>query len=517
MLPVQVPRPLLPHQYLSFFTAVTRSQETRRLFHRSAFWVDIRLSEVYHSQWQKTTSISRLGSLDLPEQTNIMASNIHSNAYVLGVGMTQFIKPRKERMYTEMGYEAGVKAMLDAQINYDEVDMGVACYCFGDTTSGQRIFYQFGMSTIPIYNTNNACATGSTGLHMARTLVRSGAADCVMVIGFEQMSPGAISSVWSDRPSPMGLSTDMMEDTYGKHKSPRNAQYGARAEDFAEVARISHEHSTRNPYAQFQKEYTLKEVLESTMIHAPLTKLQCSPTSDGAGAAVIVSERFLDARPALKGQAILMAGQSLLTDSPQLFSKSAMDLVGYDMTKRAVAAAYKEAGITAKDVKVCEVHDCFSANELILLEGLGFCEQGKAHEMVRRGDITYGGKGPVVNPSGGLQSKGHPLGATGLAQCCELTWQLRGWANTRLVETDVALQHNLGLGGCVVINVYKRADGGVNKKMSNEEVVRSTAWSYNPAVEARFVTKEDGDKVRSRRNREDYALGDTVEKIQSRL
>jgi sterol carrier protein 2 len=167
--------------------------------------------------------------------------------------------------------------------------------------------------------------------------------------------------------------------------------------------------------------------------------------SDGAGAAVIVSQSFLDARPHLKSQAILIAGQSLRTDDPSLYSKSAMDLIGYGMTKTAAQIAMKEAGITPKDVKgkpihctllslestdsatkVCELHDCFSANELVLLEGLGFCEKGKAHEMVRNGDITYGGKGPVINPSGGLISKGHPLGATGLAQCAELTWQLRG-------------------------------------------------------------------------------------------
>jgi sterol carrier protein 2 len=252
----------------------------------------------------------------------------------------------------------------------------------------------------------------------------------------------------------MGISSRLMEEMFGKHASPRNAQYfanagreymekyGASAEDFAEIARISHEHSQRNPYAQFQKEYSLKEIQDSTMIHYPLTKLQCSPTSDGAGAAVIVSERFLNQRPHLKSQAILMAGQSLMTDTPQLFSRSAMDLVGFDMTKRAAAVALKEAGVSAKDIKVCEVHDCFSANELILLEGLGFCEKGKAHEMVRNGEITYGPNAKViVNPSGGLISKGHPLGATGLAQCAELTWQLRGWANNRLVkEIDVALQ-----------------------------------------------------------------------------
>ncbi|EMC99428.1 hypothetical protein BAUCODRAFT_144858 [Baudoinia panamericana UAMH 10762] len=458
-----------------------------------------------------------------------MAPRQRTDAYVLGVGLTPFIKPRRMREYPELGFEAGVKAMLDAQINYDDVEMGVACYCYGDTTAGQRIFYQFGMNGIPIYNTNNACATGSTGLHMARTLVRNGAADCVLVIGFEQMSAGSIKSIWSDRPSPMGLSTKMMEDTRGKFDSPRNAQYfanagreymekyGARAEDFAEIARISHEHSQRNPYAQFRQNYSLQDIIKSPMIHAPLTKLQCSPTSDGAGAAVIVSQSFLDSRPHLRSQAVLIAGQALMTDTPALFSKSAMDLVGFDMTKRAVQTAYKEAGVSPKDVGVCELHDCFSANELILLEGLGFCEQGKAHEMVRRGDITYGGKGPIINPSGGLISKGHPLGATGLAQCAELCWQLRGWANNRLVDAKVALQHNLGLGGAVVVNVYKRADGQSNRKLSDEEIIKASQFDYNPATEARHPIVQDADKVRSRTNRNDYALGDTQEKIQARL
>jgi len=263
-------------------------------------------------------------------------------------------------------------------------------------------------------------------------------------------------------------------------------RYGAEARDFAEIGRISHVHSQNNPYAQFRQSYTLQEILDSPMIHAPLTKLQCSPTSDGAGAAVIVSQKFLDARPHLKSQAILIAGQSLMTDSPQLYSRSAMDLVGFDMTKRAAQAALKEANVSPKDIKVCEVHDCFSANELILLDGLGFSEPGKAHEMVRNGDITYGGQ-VVVNPSGGLISKGHPLGATGLAQCAELTWQLRGWANNRLVKNaPVALQHNLGLGGVVVINVYKRADGKSNAQVGNEEIAASSKYISSLTFFSRF-------------------------------
>lgn len=256
--------------------------------------------------------------------------------------------------------------------------------------------------------------------------------------------------------------------------------------------------------------------MDAPMIHPPLTKLQCSPTSDGAGAAVLVSQKFLDARPHLKSQAILIASQQLRTDTPKLYSGTDIELVGYDMTKEAAQMAMKEAGIKPSDVKVCELHDCFSANELILLECLGFSEKGKAHEMVRKGDITYGGK-MVVNPSGGLISKGHPLGATGLAQCAELTWQLRGWANNRLVNTNVALQHNLGLGGVVVVSVYKRADGNANEKVSDEEIKKSSWLGYNPAVEAKGFTEAQAAKVRSKKYRCEYALSDTQKKIEARL
>uniref|UniRef100_A0A0B7KAY1 propanoyl-CoA C-acyltransferase n=1 Tax=Bionectria ochroleuca TaxID=29856 RepID=A0A0B7KAY1_BIOOC len=390
-----------------------------------------------------------------------MARNASDNqAYVLGVGMTKFIKPRGLREYPDMGYEAGIKAMLDAQINYDDVQHGVACFAYGDSTSGQRVFYQFGMSAIPIVNTSNACATGSVGLYLARTLVQSGKADCVLVVGFEKMRPGSLKSVWEDRPSSSGRFAAKMDELVGTSKAPLTVQYfgnagreymqkyGATAEDFAEIGRASHEHSQNNPYAQFRQSYTTKEILDSPTIFSPLTKLQCSPTSDGAAAVVIVSQSFLDARAHLKSQAILMAGQSFLTDSPKTYGTSAIELVGYDMS----------------DVRVCELHDCFSTNELLLLDALELSESGKAHEMVRRGDITYGGK-VVINPSGGLISKGHPIGATGLAQCAELTWQLRGWANNRLVDkANVALQHNLGLGGAVVVNVYQRADGKASTK-----------------------------------------------------
>lgn len=276
-------------------------------------------------------------------------------------------------------------------------------------------------------------------------------------------------------------------------------------------------HSAKNPYSQFKDVYTLEEILKSPTIYHPLTKLQCCPTSDGAGAAVIVSQRFLDARPQLKEQAILIAGQALRTDSPRLYSRSAMELVGFDMSRLAALDVYAQAGVSARDIKVCELHDCFSANELCLIDALGLSEPGKAHELVRTGGITYGGQ-VVINPSGGLISKGHPLGATGLAQCAELVWHLRGWANNRLVEgTTCALQHNLGLGGAVVVTLYKRADGKPNKSVSSDEVAKKSGLAYNPAVEARIITREDADKVRSKKSRNDFALGDTQTRIDARL
>lgn len=222
------------------------------------------------------------------------------------------------------------------------------------------------------------------------------------------------------------------------------------------------------------------------------------PTSDGAAAAVIVSEKFLDSHPELKSQAILIAGCALATDSPKLYSGSAIDLVGFEMTKRAAQEAMAQAGITPKDVKICELHDCFSANEMVTIDGLGLCDPGKAHEFVREGNITYGGK-VVINPSGGLISKGHPLGATGLAQLSELCWHLRGWATNRLVEgVSVALQHNLGLGGAAVVTVYKRLDGQKNKLV--RDVSKVSRLGYNPAIEARPITDKDIKAARSRRS-----------------
>jgi len=458
-----------------------------------------------------------------------MAPKTKDPVYVLGVGMTKFIKPRGKVDYTELGFEAGVKAMLDAQVNYDDIDMGVACYCYGDSTCGQRVFYQFGQTSIPIWNVNNNCSTGSTGLYLGRNMIAGGQADAVLVVGFEKMNPGSLQSYFQDRANPTGTFGEMMKATRGVTNAPGAAQmfgnagreyiekYGAKNEDFAEIARVNHEHSKRNPYSQFQDEYTLEQIMKSPMIHEPLTKLQCCPTSDGGAAAVLVSQSFLDARPHLKEQAILIAGQVLATDTESVFSRSAIDLMGYGMNEYAAKIALDEAGVSVKDIKVAEVHDCFSANEMIVIDALGFSEKGKAHEMVRNGDITYGGK-MVINPSGGLISKGHPLGASGIAQCAELVWHLRGWANNRLVKgTTAAMQHNLGLGGAVVVSVYKRADGKASDAVSSEEIGKRNKLGYNPAVEAKGFTRAQVDTVRSKKARNEWALGDVHDKVEARF
>lgn len=455
-----------------------------------------------------------------------MGKQQKSPVYVLGVGMTKFIKPRGKVDYTELGFEACVKALLDAHITYDDVDQGIACYCYGDSTCGQRVLYQLGMTKIPIYNVNNNCSTGGTGLALARTLITGGAADCVLVVGFEKMMPGSLQSFFRDRESPTGTTVAMMVETRGLERVPGAAQmfgnagreymerFRAVADDFAEIARVNHAHSPRNPYAQFQDVYSLDEVKASPTIFAPLTKLQCCPTSDGGAAAVLVSQAFLDARPELRDQAVEVAGQCLATDEPSLFSRSAIDLMGFGMTQHAARTALGEARLGARDVQVVELHDCFSANEMVALDALGLCEHGKAHELVRAGDITYGGRF-LVNPSGGLISKGHPLGATGIAQCAELVWHLRGWANNRAAAapTRACLQHNLGLGGAVVVTVYRRADGRAAPAVDSETVGRRTGLGYNPAVEARGVTAAQAAAVRSRRAASAWALQDTQDKV----
>ena len=393
-------------------------------------------------------------------------------SFVIGVGMTKFDKPgTKEGDYPDWAKEAGDKALADAGIPYGEVEQAYAGYVYGDSCFGQRAVYKLGLTGIPVLNVNNNCSTGSSALFMARQAIKGGIADCALAVGFEKMERGSITFKYQDRAAALDEHLDRMALIRAPEQSPPapmmfgNAgrdhmeRYGSKPEHYAWIGWKNHKHSVNNPYAQFQTEYSMDEIRSAPMIHEPLTKLQCSPTSDGAAAAIVASERFVD-KHELWDQAIEIAGQAMVTDLSSSLDETAdcMKLVGYDMSREAARIAYEEAQVAAADVDVIELHDCFSANELITYEALGLAAEGEGHKLVEGQATTYGGNGPVVNPSGGLISKGHPLGATGLAQCSELCWQLRGLADARQVDdVDVALQHNIGLGGAAVVSVYRRA------------------------------------------------------------
>lgn len=392
--------------------------------------------------------------------------------YVIGVGMTKFEKPGSRKWdYPDMVQESGTKALEDAGIPFAEVQQAVVGYCYGESTSGQRAVYQLGLTGIPVYNVNNNCSTGSTALFLAKQMIEGGLADCTMAIGFEKMEKGSLGAKYTDRINPMDKHFSVMVAARGFEPTAPGApqmfgnagrehmdRYGTTPEQFAKIGLKNHKHSVNNPYAQFQDEYTLQDILAAKMIYAPLTKLQCSPTSDGSGAAVLASEDFVK-KHKLQDHAIEIAGQAMATDFPDTFSeKSMIKLVGSEMTRKAAQAAYEQAGLGPENVDVIELHDCFSCNEMITYEGLGLCPEGKGGELIDAGAVTYGGKW-VVNPSGGLISKGHPLGATGLAQCAELNWQLRGLADKRQVPgAKVGLQHNLGLGGAAVVTIYRKPE-----------------------------------------------------------
>lgn len=389
-------------------------------------------------------------------------------AVVTGVGMIPFAKPGTSAPYYEMGAQAARAALEDAGLGYDAIEQAYVGYVYGDSTSGQKALYPVGMTGIPIVNVNNNCSTGSTALFLARQAIASGAAECVLVLGFEQMSPGALGSVFTDRPTPFDDFDAVTDRLVGKPEIPlalryfggaglaHMEKYGTSLEAFAMIRAKASRHAANNPLALFRKEVTSQDVLDSPVIWpGVMTRLMACPPTCGAAAAVLVSEEFAQ-RHGLKHD-VYIAAQAMTTDRPSTFeSGDMMRLVGYDMAREAATKVYEEACIGPEDIHVVELHDCFAHNELISYEALGLCPEGGAEKFIRDSDNTYGGK-VVTNPSGGLLSKGHPLGATGLAQCYELTHQLRGTAGARQVEgARVALQHNLGLGGACVVTMYRR-------------------------------------------------------------
>ncbi|KIJ33036.1 hypothetical protein M422DRAFT_183703 [Sphaerobolus stellatus SS14] len=432
-----------------------------------------------------------------------------------------------------MGLEAATKALLEAGITYDAVQVAFVGYCYGDSTSGQRALYNLGMTGIPITNVNNVrrpsihnlnnCSTGSTALYQANVWVKSGAADVALALGFERMSPGSLGSNFPDRRPPMAPFSQINEEientSLGTNHGPNaprmfanGAQeyfdkYGANIGHLAKIAAKNHKHSVVNPYSQFRDGWTEEQILNATKINNQLTKFMCSPTSDGAGCCIVATEEFVKSR-GLENQAIEIVSQVLVTDDTVTFeSKSAMELVGYGMSKTAAQAAFKQAGFAPDEgrdqVGVVELHDCFAANELITYEAFGLCKKGEAHKMVEKGDNTYGGK-YVINPSGGLEAKGHPLGATGLGMHFYIANQLRGWAGPMQApglfdipdkRGKYGLVHNIGLGGAVVVSLLRRPEFWKEGGKDGRDRV-----GYNHACECRPITMEDVDKVKSKKS-----------------
>ena len=390
------------------------------------------------------------------------------DVFVAGVGMIPFAKPGKSDPYSQMGSTATQLALADAGISYASLQQAYVGYVYGDSTAGQRALYEVGMSGIPIVNVNNNCSTGSTALFLARQAVASGAADCVLALGFEQMTPGALGSVYTDRPSPFDRFDEATDALVGNGEVPlalryfggagkaHMEQYGTKLSTFAKIRAKASRHAARNPLALFRTEVSEEEVMAAPMLwQGVMTRLMACPPTCGAAAAIVVSEAY--ARKHGLDHSVRIRAQAMTTDGPETFAAQDMrEVVGFSMARNAARQVYEQAGIGPSDVDVVELHDCFAHNELLTYEALGLCPVGGAEKFVLDGDNTYGGKF-VTNPSGGLLSKGHPLGATGLAQCTELVQQLRGKAEQRQVpEARLALQHNLGLGGACVVTLYER-------------------------------------------------------------
>ena len=387
---------------------------------------------------------------------------------VAGVGMVPFKKPSESGPYDEMGANAINLALSDAGIGYELVEQAYAGYVYGDSCSGQRVIYKAGMTGIPIVNVNNNCSTGSTALYLARQAVEAGIAECALAVGFEQMRPGAIAQIYSDRVDPfedfdnacaklIDVDLPLALRYFGGAGLAHMNRYGTTLADFAKVRAKASRHAARNPLSVFRKEMTEQDVLDAQLLWpGVMTRPMACPPTCGAAAALLVSRDFAK-RHGLSPQ-VRIAAQAMTTDTPDtLGTDDMMMLVGYGMTHRAAKAVYEKAGVGPEDIAVAELHDCFAHNEVITYEGLGLCPEGGAQQFIADGDNTYGGK-VVTNPSGGLLSKGHPLGATGLAQCYELTHQLRGTADDRQVEgVRHALQHNLGLGGACIVTLYEQA------------------------------------------------------------
>lgn len=359
---------------------------------------------------------------------------------IAGVGMTTFGK-QLERSVETLGREAVLAALDDAGLAPDRIEAAYCGNALGGGSVGQRVLYGLGITGLPVVNVENACTSGSTAFREGWLWVAAGVYDIVLVLGAEKLSDRFDGVITLDREAEpeteLGLT---MPASYAMVAQRHMAEHGTTREQLAQVSVKNHHHGCFNPRAQYKVELSLAEVLESRMIADPLTLYQCCANSDGAAAAVLVAEnlaRTISRSPVWVLASSLASGTSL---------RRVRDMTWSEIAARAAQAAYAQAGIGPADIDVAEVHDAFTIGEIVACEALGFCPPGRGGHLAESGETALGGRLPV-NPSGGLLSKGHPVGATGMAQIAELVWQLRGEADERQVSSArIGLAHTLGGG-----------------------------------------------------------------------
>lgn len=389
---------------------------------------------------------------------------------ICGVGMVPFKKPGQSDGYQVMGTDAAHAALSDAGIDYKYIDQAFTSYVQGDSCSGQSALYGVGMTGIPVTNVNNNCASGSTAFALAAQAIEYGVSECVMALGFEQMSPGAIEMMYPDRVSPLQRHTDAIINLLDLPAAEANLppavlMFGCQAEalmnDFnmseqalASIAVKARKHAQHNPFAIYREPLTTEQILEQPPLYRGLRKLFACPPSCGAASVIVCSEEF--AKKHNLPIQVTLKGSSWCSDKPEYFTSNVLDVTFGALSREACKQAYESAGIGPEDLDVIELHDCFTSNEIFTYSALGLCADDDLEKFVLEGQNSYGGK-VVVGPSGGLMAKGHPLGATGLAQITELVQQLRGQSGVRQVEgARIALQHNGGIGSAGFVNIFER-------------------------------------------------------------
>ncbi|HEY6645403.1 thiolase C-terminal domain-containing protein [Povalibacter sp.] len=392
-----------------------------------------------------------------------------SRVIVAGVGMVPFRKPGQSDAYDVMAANATRMALADAGIGYSDVQQAYAGYVHADSCAGQTALYHVGITGIPIYNVNNNCSSGSSAFALAAQAVAGGSVECALAVGFEQMDRGAIDLAFPHKTSPFARHHAALRDAHGLSDDemklpPALSMFGCQveaiealgvtAETLAGIAVKSRNHAAKSPYAIFREPLTVADILDTPPIFRTMRRLYACPPSCGAAAVIVCSESFAR-RHGLRSD-VALVGQGISSDLSSGLAGGVMDIMLQSLSEQAARQAYESAGVGPEEIDVIELHDCFTSNEASTYVALGLCKTEDINQFVADGQNTYGGK-YVICPSGGLLAKGHPLGATGLAQITELTWQLRGQAGERQVDdVRTVLQHNVGLGSAGFVHIFQR-------------------------------------------------------------